>query len=147
MSDFFLYYYYEEISSVRKGKKRRDHVAHVSDESEDFVSATEGVARPRIIEEHRPGEILYYVELVGVSDKRNIKVELEENMLKITAYLDKPLPYPGLAGRTMFKKYVGHIELPYIPEKDDLRVMFDRDRALLVIRLRKRRKTVEIQVE
>jgi len=146
MGEFF-FYYYEEVSEIKKIKKRRDHLSHISDESEDFVSTKEGVVRPRILEEHRPGEVIYYVELIGVSDKRNIRVELEGNTLKINAYLDRPLKYPSIAGRMLFKEYIGQIELPYIPEKDDISVVFDKDRSVLIIRLRKKRRTVEIKID
>lgn len=146
MSEFF-FYYYEEVSEIRKIKRRRDHLSHISDESEEFVSTLEGVARPRILEEHRPGETIYYVELIGVYDKRNIRVELEGNTIKIHAYLDKPLRYPSITGKMLFKQYVGQIELPYVPEKDDISVVFDKDRSVLIIRLRKKRKSVEIKVD
>jgi len=146
MGEFF-FYYYEEVSEIKRIKKRRDHLSHISDESEDFVSTKEGVARPRILEEHRPGEVIYYVELIGVSDKRNIRVELEGNTLKINAYLDRPLRYPSITGRMLFKQYIGQIELPYIPEKDDISVIFDKDRSVLIIRLRKKRRTVEIKID
>ncbi len=145
--DEFFFYYYEEISEIKKLRKRKDHLSHIADESEDFVSTKEGVARPRILEEHRPGEVIYYVELIGVSDKRNIHVELEGNTLKINASLDRPLKYPSITGSTTFKQYVGQIELPYIPEKNDISVVFDKNRSILIIRLRKKRRSIEISID
>jgi len=146
MSEFF-FYYYEEVTVRRKPRERREHISHITEESEDFISKAEGVARPRILEEHRPGEIIYYVELIGVGDKRNIHVELEGNTLRVKARLDKPLMYPGLTGGTIFREYKAEIELPYSPDPSDLSVSYDKERCLLIIKLRKKRKSISINIE
>ena len=147
MGGEIFFYYYEEVYVRRKPRERREHISHVTEESEDFISKAEGIARPRILEEHRVGETIYYVELIGVDDKSNIKLELEGNTLRIEAKLSKPLIYPGLTEETYFKEYRAEIELPYTPEAKDLHATFDRDRCLLIIRLRKKRKTMPINVE
>lgn len=82
-----------------------------------------------------------------MGSKRNIKVELEGNILKITAYLDKPLKYPVLTEDTLFKEYVAQIELPYVPDKNDIHVMYDESKSLLIIKLRRKRKTVPVGIE
>ncbi len=144
--EFFFYYeYYEEVRLRRR--RPREHISHITEEVEDFVSKTEGVARPRILEEHRPGEIIYYVELLGVSKKDNIKIELEEDTLRIRARLDKALMYPGLTGSTIFKEYAAEISLPSSLRPEDISVYFDKDRHILIIRVRKRRTSIPIEIE
>jgi len=145
MEEFF--FYYEEIIYKKKPRKAKEHLSHVMDESEEFVSSTSGIARPRIIEEHKAGETIYYIELIGVSDKRNITLELEGDVLRIKAKLDKTLVYPGLTGSTRVREYSAEIVFPYKPEPTDIRVSFDSSRSLLVVRLRKKTKRVSISIE
>ncbi len=143
--EFFFYYYYEEeVRPIRRVGKR-EHVTHFV-ESDDFLSCSEGVIRPRIIEEHRPGESIYYVELVGVSDKANIKVELEGDKLRIRAIPDKTLVYPLLTGKTVCREYRAELQLPYTPEPGDVKVRFDKERGVLIIRLRKGKEPIEIEI-
>ncbi|GEM_PF-5892975 len=141
---FFYYYYYEEVRPPKR-KERREHVSHCL-ESDDFISVSHGIIRPRIIEEERPGESIYYVELLGVSDRRNIKVELEGDKLRIRALLDKTLEYPVLTGKTVCKEYRAEIKLSVTPDPEDISVKFDKNRNFLIIRIRKKRKPIEIEI-
>lgn len=143
--DYYYYYYEEEIIVTRDlSRLRRRHSSHIWEE--EYADEEEGAKRAKVYEEILRDEIRYYVELPGVTSPDDINIVVDGAMIRITAKLKKAIIYPGLRKRIRLSEYKAEIRLPFRPQPDEIYTEFDKNRSLLIIRVKKKSKSFRIGI-
>ncbi|MGQ4891892.1 MAG: Hsp20/alpha crystallin family protein [Candidatus Njordarchaeia archaeon] len=137
---FDEFFYYEEniIIYGETPKKFGQHGSHIWEE--DFEAEESGSKKAKIYEKHLKDEIVYYIELPGVTSPEDIDIVLEDQHIKVKARLKKVVIYHGLRKDTQVQEYTAEIKLPFPVEPSDVSAEFDKTRGMLVIRVRKGKK-------
>jgi len=140
MSEFFFYYSKKKI--IRQG-----YGSHITDDiTYGFLTEISNVCPPRVYEEENPDEIIYYVEMPGVKHKQDINAILDEEVLKVKAKPEK-LEYFGHSKIDRIKEYRIALKLPEGIRPEDIKIKFLEDKGVLIIRVKKRKKSREIPIE